>query len=51
VAKKMNMGYSARLTLNRRDYGINWQHPNVPNIVGDKVEVEINLITRTIDTH
>jgi len=49
VAKKMNVGYSARLTLNRRDFGINWEHQTVPNFVGDKVEVEINLITRAIE--
>ncbi|HEV7398494.1 MAG TPA: YceI family protein, partial [Pyrinomonadaceae bacterium] len=47
AAKKMNIGYSAHLTLNRRDYGMNWQHQTVPNFVGDNVEVEINLITRT----
>ena len=23
---KMNIGYSARMTLNRRDYGISWSH-------------------------
>lgn len=49
VTKKMNMGYSARLTLNRRDFGINWRHPKVANFVGDQVEVEINLITKAID--
>lgn len=49
VAKTMNIGYSARLTLNRRDFGINWQHQSVPNFVGDNVEIEIDLITRAID--
>jgi len=49
VAKKMNVGYSARITLNRRDFGINWQHQTVANFVGDNVEIEINLITRAID--
>jgi polyisoprenoid-binding protein YceI len=46
---KMNLGYSARITLNRRDFGINWKHPSVPNFVGDNVEIEINLITKAID--
>ena len=49
VAKKMTIGYAARLTLNRRDFGINWRHQSVPNFVGDTVGVEINLITRAID--
>ena len=49
AAKKMNLGYSARLVLNRRDYGINWTHPKVPNFVGDNVEIEISLITKAID--
>ena len=49
VAKKMNIGYAARLTLNRRDFGINWKHQSVPNFVGDNVEIEINLITKAVD--
>ncbi len=49
ATKKMNIGYAARITLNRRDFGINWRHPAVPNFVGDNVEIEINLITRAID--
>ena len=49
VAKKMSIGYAARITLNRRDFGINWRHQSVPSFVGDIVEIEINLITRAID--
>ena len=49
ASKKMNLGYSARIVLNRRDFGINWTHPKVPNFVGDNVEIEIHLITRAID--
>jgi len=49
ASKKMNLGYSARTVLNRRDYGINWTHPKVPNFVGDNVEIEIDLITKAID--
>ena len=46
---KMNLGYAAHITLNRRDFGINWEHKTVPNWVGDNVEVELELITRAID--
>jgi polyisoprenoid-binding protein YceI len=49
TTKKMNIGYATRMTLNRRDFGINWRHPAVPNFVSDNVEIEINLITRAID--
>ena len=49
TGKKMNIGYSARMTLNRRDYGITWSHRDVPNFVGDNIDVEIDLITRVID--
>jgi len=47
---KKNVGYSASLVLNRRDYGINYEHKTVPNFVGDNIAVEIDLITRAIDT-
>ena len=50
TSKKMNVGYSAKLVVNRRDYGINWEHKTVPNFVGDNVEIQINLITRALDT-
>jgi polyisoprenoid-binding protein YceI len=49
TGKKMNVGYSARVTLNRRDFGINWTHQTVPNFVGDNIDVEIDLITRAIE--
>jgi polyisoprenoid-binding protein YceI len=45
---KMNIGYAARIVLNRQDFGISWKHPNVANFVGDNVEVEINLITKAL---
>lgn len=47
---KMNLGYATHITLNRRDFGINWEHKTVPNWVGDNIEVEIQLITKAIDT-
>jgi len=48
AAKKMNIGYAARLTINRRDFGVYWEK-SVPNFVSDNVEIEINLIARGID--
>jgi polyisoprenoid-binding protein YceI len=48
VTKKMSTGYSARLTLNRRDFGIYWEK-SVPNFVSDDCEIEINLIARALN--
>jgi polyisoprenoid-binding protein YceI len=45
---KKSVGYSASMVLNRRDYGINWNH-RVPGFVGDNITVDIDLITRAID--
>lgn len=45
ASKATTYGFSARLKLNRRDYGINWQHKTIPNWVGDEVEIELDLIT------
>jgi len=49
TGKKMNLGYSARFAINRRDFGINWEHQTVKNFVGDNVEVEINLLTKALN--
>jgi len=46
---KKNVGYSASLVLNRRDYGIKYEHKTVPNFVGDNITVEIDLITKALD--
>ena len=46
---KMNLGYATRITLNRRDFAINWEHKTAPGWVGDNVEVELELITKAID--
>lgn len=40
------MGFSARLVLNRQDYGISFKNKNAPNFLGDNVEIMIDLITR-----
>jgi polyisoprenoid-binding protein YceI len=49
TSKKMVVGYSASLTLNRRDFGINWTHKTTPNFVGDNIDIQINLITKAIE--
>lgn len=43
-----NIGYEAKLVLNRRDFGITWKHSTSPDFVGDNVELEIILITSAI---
>jgi polyisoprenoid-binding protein YceI len=43
---KTTLGVTARVTVNRRDYGINFSRPDNPNFLGDTVEVELNVITR-----
>jgi polyisoprenoid-binding protein YceI len=40
------LGYHAHMTLNRRDYGINWEHKTTPNFVGDNIEVDLDVITK-----
>jgi polyisoprenoid-binding protein YceI len=47
----MNVGYAARMVLNRQDFGISWRHPAAANFVGDNVEIEINLITKAVDAN
>lgn len=43
---KTTLGLTARTTLNRKDFGINWGRPDNPNFLGDMVEIELNIITR-----
>lgn len=43
---KVTLGVTARTTINRRDFGINFSRPDNPNFLGDQVELELNLITR-----
>lgn len=43
---RVSYGFSAKTVINRRDFGINYQHQTVPNFIGDNVEIEINLLTR-----
>lgn len=45
-------GFKGELTLNRREYGINYEHQTVPGFIGDNVRIKLNLLTRPakIDT-
>lgn len=42
---KKIVGFHASMKLNRRDYGINWEHNALANFVGDEVEVVIDIIS------
>lgn len=43
---KTTLGVTARTTVNRKDYGINFSRPDNPNFLGDVVELELSLVTR-----
>jgi polyisoprenoid-binding protein YceI len=43
---KTTLGATARTTLNRRDFGINYSRADNPTFLGDMVEIELNIITR-----
>jgi polyisoprenoid-binding protein YceI len=40
------LGAAARLTLNRRDYGINFNRGDNPDFLGDMIDIELDLVTR-----
>lgn len=40
-------GFHATLVIDRTDYGVNWQHNSVPGFVGNKVEVDLHILTRS----
>jgi polyisoprenoid-binding protein YceI len=46
---KTSVGYSARMVLNRRDFGINYSRQDNPSFVGDNITIEIELVTRALD--
>jgi polyisoprenoid-binding protein YceI len=46
---KTSVGYSAKMVLNRRDFGINYSRQDNPTFVGDEITVEIELVTRALD--
>jgi polyisoprenoid-binding protein YceI len=43
---KTTLGLTARTSVNRHDYGINFSRPDNPNFLGESVEIELNIITR-----
>jgi polyisoprenoid-binding protein YceI len=46
ATKKQVMGFGANIMLNRRDYGINWEHSAMATFVSDNVEVELEILTK-----
>jgi polyisoprenoid-binding protein YceI len=39
-------GFSARMPINRQDYGVAFKRRDNPDFIGDVVEIQIDLITR-----
>lgn len=46
---KISVGYSAKMVLNRRDFGINFARQDSPTFIGDNITVAIELVTRALD--
>ena len=40
------IGFTGSLVINRADYGINYQNKNVPNWIGDNVEINLFILTQ-----
>ena len=49
TTNKLSVGYSAKVVLNRRDYGISYARQDNPTFIGDNITVEIELVTRALD--
>jgi polyisoprenoid-binding protein YceI len=49
TSNKRSLGYSAKMVLNRRDFGINYSRQDNPTFIGDNITVEIELVTRALD--
>ena len=45
ATKKLIFGFHASMKLNRRDYGITWEHQALATFVGDEVAAEIDIIS------
>jgi polyisoprenoid-binding protein YceI len=45
VTRKMIFGFHASMKLNRRDYGITWEHQALATFVGDEIAVDIDIIS------
>ena len=43
---KTSLGATARMVVNRKDYGISFSRPDNPNFIGDVIDIELNIITR-----
>jgi polyisoprenoid-binding protein YceI len=43
---KTTLGITARTTINRRDFGVNFARPDNPDFLGDQVEIELDVVTR-----
>lgn len=43
---KTTLGATARIVVNRKDYGINFSRPDNPSFIGDMIDIELNIITR-----
>ena len=43
---KTTLGVTARTTINRKDYGINFSRPDNPTFLSDQVDLELSLVTR-----
>ncbi|MBA4135697.1 MAG: polyisoprenoid-binding protein [Opitutus sp.] len=44
--KLETLGFIARATIDRRDFGMVWKHSIDPLFVGDLIELEITIVTR-----
>ncbi len=49
TTNKFSVGYSAKMVLNRRDFGINYARQDSPTFLGDDITVVIELVTRALD--
>lgn len=43
---KTTLGVTAKTTVNRKAYGINFSRPDNPNFLSDQVELELSMVTR-----
>jgi polyisoprenoid-binding protein YceI len=45
ATKKMIFGFHSSMKVNRRDYGITWEHQALATFVGDEIAVDIDIIS------
>jgi polyisoprenoid-binding protein YceI len=46
ATKKTTYGFYSKITLNRMDYGINYERKGAEGFLGKEVEIELNLLTK-----